>query len=42
MPKRVLSHRLTLRLALGALGLALLAFGVIKPASSVTGVPAST
>ena len=35
MPKRVLSHRLTLRLALGALGLALLAFGVIKPASSV-------
>jgi thiol-disulfide isomerase/thioredoxin len=34
MPKRVLSHRLALRVALGALGLALLAFGVIKPAST--------
>jgi len=34
MPKRALSHRLALRLALAALALALLAYGVLKQAPS--------
>ncbi len=34
MPKRVLSHRFALRAALGALALALLAYGVLKQAPS--------
>jgi peroxiredoxin len=34
MPRRVLSHRRALRLALGALALALLAYGVLKQAPS--------
>ena len=34
MPRRVLSHRLALRLALGAVALALLAYGVLKQAPS--------
>lgn len=34
MPSRLLNHRLALRLALGALALALLAYGVLKHAST--------